>query len=195
MRLIKTCFLALILFAAPSTAKAVIILDFPEITATPGMVTGTVTVFGSTEFDQLQLGIGVDQVIGDLSNSLTIYNVDPNVHPETIWTDATRNFGPPGPGGTTAGVTINNKDGIDTSGDGIAATITFNGTMTEPGDVFLINLNELGFTKAFKDGIEVPIMTTGIGSITMVPEPSAFLYLGLVGLGYVGVKRLRRKRS
>ncbi len=194
MRFILPAFLSLVLLALPTSAKAVIMLDFPEITAHPGLVSAPVTIFGTSTLDALQLGIGVDQSAGDLGSSLTIVDVDPNSHPDTIWTGADRFFAPPGPGGTTAGVTISNS-GLDTSGPGTVATITFNAFQTNPGEVFMINLNELGFTKAFLDSVEVPIMATGVGSITMVPEPSSFIYLGLVGLGYFGFKRLRRKKQ
>ena len=193
MRFLVPATLSLVLLAVPSAAKAIIILDFPEITAAPGIVTAPITIQGTDTIDALQIGIGIDQIVGDFSSSVTILSADPNSDPNTIWTNATSSFAPPGPGGTTAGVTIYN-DGVDTSGPGTVATITFDATNTNQGEVFVINLNELGFTQASLDGVEVPITTTGMGSITMVPEPSSFVYLGLVGLGYFGFKRLRRKK-
>ena len=193
MRFIVPAFLSLVLLAIPSTAKAVIILDFPEITAEPGIVSAPITIFGGDVIDSLNIGIGIDQIAGDLGSSVTVMDADPNIDANTIWTNATRSFAPPGTGGTTAGLTISNN-GLNTKGPGTVATITFDATNTNPGEIFLINLNELGFTKAFLDGNEVPITSTQIGSITMVPEPSSFIYLGLVGLGYFGFKRLRRKK-
>ena len=145
MRFIVPCLLSLALLAVPSTAKAVILLDFPEITATPGgLISAPITIVGTDTLDALRIGIGVDQVAGNLSNSVVVSDYDPNSSANTIWTNATRSFAAPGAGFPTATVTITNPGGLDTNGPGTVGTIIFDATNAQVGEVFLVNLNELG---------------------------------------------------
>lgn len=196
MRFIVPCLLSVAVLAVPSTAKAVLLLDFPEITATPGgFISAPISIVGDGTLDELRIGIGIDQVAGSLSNSLVVSDVDPNSDSNSIWTNASRSFAAPGVGYPTATVTITNSGSLDTNPAGTAATITFDTTNAKVGDVFLVNLNELGLTKAFLDGGDGPAIQTTNGSITMVPEPSSFIYLGLVGIGYFGFRRLRRGKK
>ena len=175
---------------------AVVIQQPPLITATPGgLISAPISIVGNDTLDGLRLGIGVDQVAGNLSNSVVVSDYDPNSSANTIWTNASRSFASPGSGFPTATVTINNSGGLDTAGPGTVGTIIFDATSAQVGEVFLVNLNELGLTKAFLDGGDGPIVQTTNGSITMVPEPSSFIYLGLVGLGYFGFRRLRNRKK
>ena len=87
MRFIVPGLLSLMVLFTPSTAKAVILLDFPEIKAAPGgLISAPISIVGMDQLDELRIGIGIDQVAGNLSNSLVVSDVDPNSASDTIWT-------------------------------------------------------------------------------------------------------------
>lgn len=67
------------------------------------------------------------------------------------------------------------------------------------GELILSSTDPLGITATTTPGTDGPLgpglNAVGVGEGTVVPEPSSFLFLGLVGTGMIGFRRMRRSQE
>jgi hypothetical protein len=204
-RRFQTCVLtALVIFGTTSVSQAAFDLSANNASGDPGQVVTTkVNVAGGMLVDSLNIAAGVDSgaLIVDFRSTGISSIWDAAVGSPPFLTSGAA----PVIGAGVAATVISNSltaEG-DATGTGVVLELDIKIPLSaNVGDMIFLNINEQGFTSVSLDGAsmngDLNFLNTGNGAgiakITVVPEPSSFLLIGLCGsLAYGG--RWLKKRA
>lgn len=183
-------FIALAMLA--QSASAAIDLAMADIVTLPGntSVTGVLTIAGGTDISDLDVALSVADMMPNTGAA-----VISGVAVGPIWPAHTSGAQPSVFPLTQTVYSTSTNPQVAFNSAGTALLVTFDVTGAEVGDVFQVSLNQQGFSAAFDNTLAVadreltPMMTfNGVAGspgaftkITVVPEPSSFILLGLIG--------------
>jgi hypothetical protein len=188
----------------PLAADAAFTISFPDIVVDKNVTSSFVAPINissapSASVTSVNVAVGLSLASGSGSLSMLSHTPGAGIAPPgTIWNTRTINssVSPPGlPSTSAAKFNIDSINGAVVA-NGAVLNITFDVSGATPGSVFDVGVNFNNLT-TISDASGNPVPTNMItfdgGTVTVVPEPSPFLLIGLCGgLGVLGNWARRR---